>query len=151
MKEKWRKWLESRFNKRFPDLKQVINEREVDFNMHGQIPLRYGENNIYLKATDRNGEVRRSVYTTFNVEGGKRYGLKLVYNYEYILNELKMPYLKLLLALIIGQIIIVFGFQDLSIFYWLAQFVLIGAYLYMSKWVFESIGISAYKLEVMIA
>ncbi len=140
------KWAKSHFQKRYPNLKQVVNG--VEFDIGAQVPLRAGQNDIYLKQILADGSEKRSTLSSFNVIPAHQYNIKLVYNYKYIANELRVKYLSLF-AIFLGlqfAVVIVFTNFILTL---CSQLLLLVLYVYYSKHLFESLGISAFKLEVI--
>lgn len=137
---------EKKFKKQFPNLKQVINEVEVDFEMYGQVPLRNGENSVYL--LEPNG--KKTVFTTFDVDMYHKYGLRVELNYSYVIEKIKTPLIISMIVGVIASIIIQFLLTGLGL--WalvlslLALFVIY--YLAVNKLV-KNLGISAYKVVVV--
>ncbi|WOO88104.1 hypothetical protein RZE82_04050 [Mollicutes bacterium LVI A0039] len=139
-------YSERRFRKKFPNLKQVINESELDFHMRAQVPLRYGENQVYLKAEDG----RRTVITDFNVDGEHQYGLKIVYNYPYIIEKIKTQFLMTIIAVIFIAIAMQILITPYFKYIYLVNFVVtIFAYMFIIEYYIGKLGISAYKIDVV--
>lgn len=153
IKQKMGEYSERRFKRQFPGIKQVVNDREYPFAQNVNIPLKYGENTVYLKAEEEN--TRRSVYTTFIVDSYHNYGFQLVYNYKYIAEKLRGKYLKSIILVLVLQGIIIFLLNSTPLsqlnplIHTLIVFVLgIGMIYYLQTKAIASLGISAYKIEV---
>ncbi len=142
----FKNFAEKRFKKKFPDLKQVINEQEIAFDLYGQVPLKFGENSVYLK--DKDG--KRTVYTYFTVENGYGYGLRIVYNYPYIVEKIKTQFI---ITIILLTILVVLIEIFLSTYIWLSFFIAlvlnISGYFWAINHYISKLGISAYKVEVV--
>lgn len=137
---------EKKFKKQFPQLKQVINGNEVDFDMYGQVPLKMGENSVYLK--DQEG--KNSVHTYFEVDPYHKYGLKIEMNYAYVMTKIKT---QLILVLVIGFIASMLIQIVLASLGWLSLVIsfafILAVYLLGVNRLVAKLGISAYKVEVV--
>lgn len=137
---------EKRFKKRFPNLKQVINDVEVDFDMGQQVPLQEGENFVYLKEPDGT----RSVYTIFNVDNRHTYALQIQINQMVIVEKLKVPVILaficgMLLSFIIQMLITISIISNILISF----FIMIAMYYLAVRKSVDELGISAYKIVVV--
>lgn len=142
----FKKYSENRFRRKFPNLKQVINDQPIDFDMYGQVPLRFGPNQVYMLAEDG----RRTVYTEFTVDSQYNYGLKIVYNYPYIIEKIRKPFIitifvTMLLAIMI-QIILTPYIHYVFFFTFLGSLMV---YYFSMEYFINKLGISAYKIEVV--
>ncbi len=137
---------EKRFKKKFPNLKQVINNQVVNFDMYGQVPLKYGENNVYLQ--DENG--KRTVYTDFVVDSEHKYGLKIVYNYPYIISKIKTQFLLTMFTALVLTVVFQILFTQYFAYTYLVSFVAtLIIYFWSVDHYIGNLGISAYKIEVV--
>lgn len=137
---------ERRFKKQFPNLKQVINDVEVDFEMYGQVPLRNGENSVFL--LEPNG--KKTTFTTFEVDIYHKYGLRVELNYPYVVNKIKLPLMLSIIAGIIASIFIQVVLSGLGIWSLLISFIVIlGIYYLAADKLVKDLGISAYKVVVV--
>lgn len=142
----FKNFAEKRFKKKFPDLKQVINDYEIDFDLYGQVPLKFGENNVYLK--DKDG--KRTVYTYFTVENGYGYGLRIVYNYPYIVEKIKKQFIITIVLLTLLVLLIEVFLTDYIWFNLFIAFALnISGYFWAINHYISKLGICAYKVEVV--
>ncbi|WOO89950.1 hypothetical protein R2F61_04445 [Mollicutes bacterium LVI A0078] len=142
----FKNFAEKRFKKKFPGLKQVINEYEIDFDLYGQVPLKFGENSVYLKDKDE----KRTVYTYFNVEDGFSYGLRIVYNYPYIVEKIKTQFIiTIVLLTILVLLIEVFLASYIWFSFFIALALNISGYFWAINHYISKLGISAYKVEVV--
>lgn len=140
------KYSGKRFKKQFPNLKQVINDREIDFDMSGQVPLRLGTNEVYLK--DRNN--RRTTLTVFNVNPANKYAFKIEYNVPYIVSKIKYQFIvvfALTILISLAMQIVVSASIILSLLVSVIT-MLVLYYIFMNRLV-TGLGISAYKIEVI--
>lgn len=143
----FKNYSENRFNKKFPNLKQVINENPIDFKMTGQVPLRYGPNQVYLLDVDE----RRTVYTEFTVDNDHTYGLKIVYNYPYIIEKIRKPFLTTIITTMIIAIIIQLILTPYFKYIFIVTFfATLLVYYYAIEHYVSTLGISAYKVDVVM-
>ncbi len=137
---------EKKFKKQFPELKQVINDVPVDFEMYGQVPLQNGENSVYL--LEPNG--KKSTYTMFDVDVYHKYGLRIELNYPYVIKKIQK---QLIIAIIFGVIISLLVqvlLSGLGIWALLISFlVLVAIYYFTANKLVADLGISAYKVVVV--
>lgn len=137
---------EKKFKKQFPDLKQVINGKEIEFEMYGQVPLRTGVNSVYLQEPSG----RKTTYTEFEVDNMHKYGLRVELNYAYIMEKLKSKILKSIIAAIIVAVAILIFLNSLGfiavIISILALFIIYSVS--VNKLV-KGLGISAYRVVVV--
>ncbi len=142
----FKKYSENKFKKRFPELKQVINEQPIDFDLYGQVPLRYGHNQVYLLAKDG----RRTVYTDFDVKNDYKYGLKIVYNYPYVIEKIKKQFIVLFVATIIGSVVLeALLIQYIPFVFVITLIASIFIYYFAVEHFINQLGICAYKIEVV--
>lgn len=136
---------EKRFKKKFPNLKQVINDHEVGFEMYGQVPLRFGQNEVYLKNEDGS----RTVLTDFVVDENHKYAMKIIYNYPYIIEEIKVRFLFSMIFIIGVCVGLTVAFAPYFKYMFLVGPLLaaIGYGLTIEVLV-SKLGIRAYKVEV---
>lgn len=146
-------YSERKFKNKFPDLKQVVNNREYDFGSSVNVPLNQGENTVFLQEGSAGG--RRSVYTTFFVDMNHNYGFRLVYNYLYISEKVSRKYLVYLLLVIALQVVLMFlisisPLADMNYFLKTIILFIFGFTLVyqLSNKAIHDLGISAYKIEV---
>lgn len=136
---------ENRFRKQFPNLKQVINEVEVDFDMYAQVPLKIGENSVYLK--DQDG--KKSVYTTFEVDNYHKYGLRIEMNYPYVMQKIKVQLITILIVGMVVSLLVQLAFVNAGLWaLFLSFLVLVAIYIGAVSRLVKKLGISAYKVEV---
>ncbi len=142
----FKKYSENRFKKKFPGLKQVINNQVVNFDMYGQVPLKYGTNTVYLEDADN----KRTVYTDFTVDSEHKYGLKIVYNYPYIITKIKTQFLITMLVMLFLTILFQVLFTQYFAYTYIISFVAtLVVYFWSVDYYIGNLGISAYKIEVV--
>lgn len=135
-----------RFHSRFPDLKQVINDQEIDFKIESQVPLRYGPNEVYLKSRDN----RRTVLTQFSVEDHFNYTLKIAYNYDYVVEKIVKKLIVSIIIGIIGSVLIRLFLVDRIPYVNIINVALLfSLYCYTINYNIWKLGITAYKIEVI--
>ncbi len=140
------KYSENKFKKKFPGLMQVINEQPIAFDLYGQVPLRFGPNQVYLLANDG----KRTVYTDFTVEDGYKYGLKIVYNYPYVIDKIKRKFIIMFLATMLGSFLLEVLFITVFPYIFLVTLGLsLIIYYFSVEYFINQLGISAYKIEVV--
>ncbi len=140
------KYSENKFKKKFPGLMQVINEQPIAFDLYGQVPLRFGPNQVYLLANDG----KRTVYTDFTVEDGYQYGLKIVYNYPYVIEKIKRNFIIMVIVTMIGAFLLEALFMAVFPYIFIVAFVLsLIIYYFSVEYFISRLGISAYKIEVV--
>lgn len=137
---------ERKFKKQFPELKQVVNGREIDFEMSGQVPLQMGINSVYLQ--EANG--RKTTYTEFEVDARHRYGLRVELNYVYIMDKLKKAFIISIIIGVIASLIVQTALNQLG---WISIpisfLVLFTIYSVSVSKLVKGLGISAYRVVVV--
>lgn len=137
---------EKKFKKQFPALKQVVNGREIEFELAGQIPLQHGLNSVYL--LEPNG--RRTTFTEFEVDNMHQYGLRVELNYGYIMDKLKPKIIMSIVAGIIISLLLQVALSSLGVVSILISLVtLVVIYSVSVTKLVKGLGISAYKVVVV--
>ncbi len=137
---------EQKFLKKYPNLKQVINDQHIDFQMYGQVPLQYGENEVYL--FDPIGE-KKTVLTQFYVDPTKRYALKIEFNQQYIISRLRTKILSTTIVFSIISFVIGIVFIHNIVAWLISVIAIIGIYFILINSYVKELGISAYKVNVI--
>ncbi len=134
------------FQKQFPNLKQVVNDQEFDFNINNKINLKFGENVAYLIDENRN----RTVYTTFDVDKLHNYQLHIEYNYEYINEKIRKNLILIIAFCIILIFFLIFFLAKFGFIAYLVAFVVaLLVYYFAAQKSIATLGIKAYKIVVI--
>lgn len=142
----FKKYSEKRFNKRFPNLKQVVNEMEIDFGSNQGVPLRMGQNSIYLKDTDGT----KTIYTEFNVDTNHNYSLRIEYYYPYLVNKIKVPFILMIIASLALQVMINVLFIDYFPYTPIVSLLASLVFYYLAvEYMVGKLGISIYRVVVL--
>ncbi len=135
-----------KFEKKFPNLKQVINNQEYNFSLHAKIPLSIGKNTIYL--LNDNGD--RTVYTVFDVVPMHSYSIRVEHNYEYITVRLKSEIvINMIVGMIVSMLFQLTTSNFIGLWSLLLSFVVLIIFNYFTTIrLIDKLGIKAYKLTI---